>query len=61
MRDACSIIYSNSIVDDYRSVIDDSRVTVQLVASYTIVIYDDHVFIAQAIVRTLLHLNSENC
>jgi hypothetical protein len=45
MRDACSIIYSKSTVEDSRSVIDNSKVTVQLVASYTIVIYDDHVFI----------------
>jgi hypothetical protein len=32
-------------MDEIGSVIDDSRVAVQLVASYTIVIYDDHVFI----------------
>ncbi len=56
MGDACSIIYSKSIVDDYRSVIDDSNVTVQLVASFMIVIYYGHVFIVQAIVHALLLL-----
>ncbi len=56
MRDACSIIYSKSIVDDYRNVIDDSSVTVQLVASFMIVIYNCRVFIAQTIVHGLLLL-----
>jgi hypothetical protein len=43
MRDACSIIYSKSIIDDSRILIDDSRVMLQLVASFTIAIYDHHV------------------
>ncbi len=43
MCDACSIIYSKSTVEDSRSVIDNSKVTVQLVASFTIIIYDCHV------------------
>ncbi len=46
---------SRSIIDDSRSItgdskcaMDKSRVMVQLVASFTIVIYDCHIFIAQA-------------
>jgi hypothetical protein len=37
-----------SVIDNSRSVIDDSRVMLQLVTSFTIVIYDHHIFIAQA-------------
>ncbi len=39
---------SRSVIDNSRSVIDDSRVMLQLVTSFTIVIYDHHIFIAQA-------------
>jgi hypothetical protein len=39
---------SRSIIDDSRSIIDDSRVTLQLVASFTIVLYNHEIFIAQA-------------
>jgi hypothetical protein len=36
-------------MDDLRSVIDNSyRVTLQLVASFILVIYDHHIFIVQA-------------
>jgi hypothetical protein len=53
--DARSVIdNSKSIIDDPRSVIDnsrsindDSRVMLQLVATFTIIIYDHHIFIVQ--------------
>jgi hypothetical protein len=41
MSDACTLMFS-------RSVIDDSRVMLQLVMSFLIVIYDRHIFIVQA-------------
>ncbi len=37
---------SRSIIDDFRNIINDSRVMLQLVASFTIPIYDDKFFIA---------------
>ncbi len=40
---------SRSIIDDSRSRIDNSRVMLQLVASFTMVIYDHHIFIVQTI------------
>jgi hypothetical protein len=36
------------LINNFRSIIDDSSVMVQLVASFTIVIYDCHIFIVQA-------------
>ncbi len=43
--DAGSIIYnSRTIIDNSKSIIDDSRVTLQIVASFTIVIYNHHIF-----------------
>ncbi len=36
------------VTDAYRTVINDSRVTLQIVASLTIVIYDRNIFIEQA-------------
>jgi hypothetical protein len=38
-------MFSRSMIDNSRSIIDDSRVMLQLVASYTILIYDDNIFI----------------
>jgi hypothetical protein len=38
---------SRSIIGNSRSIIDDSRVMFQLVATFTIVIYDHHIFIVQ--------------
>jgi hypothetical protein len=35
-------------IDESRRVIDNSRVMLQLVVSFTIVIYDHHIFIVQA-------------
>jgi hypothetical protein len=35
---------SRSIIDDSMSIVDDYRVTLQLVASFTIVIYNCHIF-----------------
>ncbi len=50
---------SRSIIDNSRSVIDDSSVMLQLVASFTIVIYNHHSFIVQATGHFLfLRLNS---
>jgi hypothetical protein len=49
---------STSVIDHSRSVIYDSRVMLQLVASFTIVIYDCHIFIAQA--TPLLHLSCQH-
>jgi len=37
-------MFSRSIIDYSESLIDDSRVMLQLVASFTIAIYDHHVF-----------------
>ncbi len=39
---------SRSVTDNSRSVIDNSRVMLQHVASFTIVIYNCHMFIVQA-------------
>ncbi len=39
---------SGSIFDDSRSIIDSSRVMLQLVVSFTIVIYNHHIFTVQA-------------
>jgi hypothetical protein len=47
-------MFSRSIIDDSRSIIDDSIVMLLLVASFIIVIYDHHVFIAQATAFVLL-------
>ncbi len=38
---------SGSIIDDSGSIIDDSIVMLQLVTSFTIVIYNHHIFIVQ--------------
>ncbi len=38
-------MFSRSIIDDSRRVFGDSRVMLQLVASYMILIYDDNIFI----------------
>jgi hypothetical protein len=38
-------MFSKSMIDNSRSIIDDSRVMLQLVASFTILIYDDKNFI----------------
>jgi hypothetical protein len=49
IEDSRSIIDEpGSIIDDTRSIIDYSIVMLQLVASFTIIIYDRHIFIAQA-------------
>jgi hypothetical protein len=49
---ACTINAINdasmSINDAYQSVIDDSRVTLQIVASLTIIIYNRNMFIVKA-------------
>ncbi len=46
----CSIIdNSRLVIDDSNSIIDNARVTLQLVASFTIAIYNCHIFIVQAI------------
>ncbi len=46
-----SSIIDNSrlVIDDSKSIIYNSRVTLQLVASFTIAIYNCHIFIVQAI------------
>jgi hypothetical protein len=56
-------MFSRSVIDNYRSifddcriVIDDSRATLQLVASFTIVIYNFRNFIAQATVINIIKL-----
>ncbi len=38
---------SRSVIDDSKNIIDDSIVTFQLVASFTIDIYNQDIFIAQ--------------
>ncbi len=52
MSDACSKNVSEEhnwqLIDDSRSIIDNSKVMLQLVASFTIVIYNCHIFIVQA-------------
>jgi len=40
--------YYRRIIDDSRSVIDNSIVKLQLVGSFTIIIYDCHILIAKA-------------
>jgi hypothetical protein len=51
MSDACTInvLFDHNwkLIDDSRSVFDDTRVMLLLVASFTIVIYGHHIFIAQ--------------
>jgi hypothetical protein len=37
-----------SVIDDSRSIIDESRVMLQLLVSLTIVIYNCHIFMVQA-------------
>jgi hypothetical protein len=54
-------MFSRSIIDESRSKIDASMVTFQLVASFTIDIYNHDIFIAQdtgkrVIARTILRL-----
>ncbi len=39
---------SRSVIDDIRSIIGDSGVMLPHVSSFTIVIYNRHIFIAQA-------------
>jgi hypothetical protein len=41
-------MFSGIIIDDSRSVIDDYIVMLQLVVSFTIIIYDCHIFIILA-------------
>ncbi len=41
-------MYSSSIIDNSRSIIDDFRVKLQLVVSFTIGTYNNHIFIVQA-------------
>jgi hypothetical protein len=48
MRDICAINVLYELIDDSRSIIDNSRKMLQLVASFMIVIYDSHIFIVQA-------------
>jgi hypothetical protein len=56
-----SIIHeSKRVIDESRSKIDDSRVTLQLVESFTITIYDYHIYIVQATGVPLISL-SEQC
>jgi len=43
-------MFSLGVINDSRSIIDNSRVMPQLVASFTIIFYDHHIFIAQATV-----------
>ncbi len=40
-------MFSGSIIDEFRRVIDNSRVMFQLVSSFTTVIYDHHILIEQ--------------
>ncbi len=42
-------MFSRSAIDNSRSIIDDSEVTLQLVASFMIVIYNHHIFTVQAV------------
>jgi hypothetical protein len=46
-------MFSRSIIDDSKSAIDDSRVMLQRVASFMIVIYNCHIFIVQSTDRCL--------
>jgi hypothetical protein len=39
-------MFPRSIINDSRSVIDDSRVMLQLVASFMMLIYDNYIFIS---------------
>jgi hypothetical protein len=55
MAEACTIMFSRSLIDGSRSIIvnsrstiDDHRVMLQLVVQFTIVIYDIQIFIVQA-------------
>jgi len=50
ITDVSESITNNSkrITDDPRSITDDIRETLQLVASFTIIIYNHHIFIVQA-------------
>ncbi len=41
-------MFSGSIIDEFRRVIDNSRVMFQLVSSFTSVIYDHHILIEHA-------------
>jgi len=41
-------MFSRDIIGDSRSIIDNARVKLQLVASFTIINYDHHIFIGQA-------------
>ncbi len=41
-------MFSRHIIGDSRSIIDNARVTLQLVASFTITNYDHRIFIVQA-------------
>jgi hypothetical protein len=43
-------MFYRSIIGDSRSIIDDSRVMLQLVATFTVVIYYHLIFIVQATV-----------
>jgi len=49
----CVCVFSRRIIDDSRSLIDDYRVPLQLVASFTIVINDDHILIVQTTANRL--------
>jgi hypothetical protein len=41
-------MFSRSIIDNSKSIIESSRVMLQLLVSFTIVTYDYHIFVAQA-------------
>jgi hypothetical protein len=56
-------MFSRSVIDNYRSIFDDCRnvidnsiATLQLVASFTIVIYNFHNFIVPATVINIIKL-----
>jgi hypothetical protein len=53
-------MFSKSVIGNSMNIIDDSRVMLQLVASFMIIIYDRHIFIVQATeyVLTWICLNS---
>jgi hypothetical protein len=47
---------SRSIIGNSRSIIDNSRVMLRVVASFTIVIYDRHIFIVQATDQQFIYI-----
>ncbi len=54
-------MFSKSVIDASRSITDDSRVMLQLVASLMIDIYDHHIFIALATGFWCIFARREKC